>query len=146
LKEKLLKLFNMFENFKFSKKQIDRYFKAVIADLRIARNSDEPEVIFRFSYDAFLKICITLSARNNLRIKSRQGHHMALIEKLSELLGNNKINIIGQEMRLRRNKALYGAVIGISNKQAGEYLDWVEKILQQAEIYIKEKEGQEKLL
>lgn len=136
----------MFEDFVFSKKQIDKYFKSVIADLKIARNSDEPEVIFRFSYDAFLKICITLSAKNGLRIKSRQGHHMVLIEKLSELLKINNINIIGQEMRIRRNKTLYGAMMGISNKQASGYLVWVEDIFQEAERYMKRKEGQDKLL
>ncbi len=86
----------MFEEFDFSKKQIDGYYKAAIADLKIARNSDEPEVIFRFSYEAFLKISIAVSAINGLRVKSKQGHHIALIEKLAEQLNFDDINIIGQ--------------------------------------------------
>ncbi|MBU1136938.1 hypothetical protein KKD72_01030 [Patescibacteria group bacterium] len=127
----------MFTKFKFTRRQTENYFKAASRDLKIARQSDVPEVIFRFSYDALLKLAIVVCAQTNLRVKSRRGHHIELIEKLAALLKDSEIGIIGDEMRLKRNLDLYGGGILISQKQASEYLEWVRKVFSKAERYLK---------
>ena len=86
----------MFEKFAFTSRQIDQYYKSAARDLKIAQTSDIPEVIFKFSYDALLKLAIAVCAKNNLRVKSRQGHQAELINKLSEIIKEQDIIIIGQ--------------------------------------------------
>jgi hypothetical protein len=70
----------MFEKFHFSKRQIRKYYQSAIRDLKIASNSKIPEVIFRFSYDALVKLAIAVCAKNGLRVKARKGHHIELIK------------------------------------------------------------------
>lgn len=126
----------MFEKFVFSDGQVEKYYKSAIRDFKIAREAKETEVNFRFCYDALLKLAIAVCAKNNLRVKSRQGHHIKLIDKLAEILENNDINIIGQEMRSKRNWDLYGGGIIISQKESAEYLEWTANIFTQADIYL----------
>lgn len=125
----------MFERFVFAKNQISKYHSSALRDFKIAKNSSENEVRFRFCYDALLKLSIAVCAKNNLRVKSRQGHHIKLIEKMAEILEDKDINIIGQEMRAKRNWDLYGGGILISEKEAKEYLKWTENIFQEADKY-----------
>lgn len=126
----------MFEKFNFSKRQIQLYCKSALKDLKIAKNSDVPEVIFHFCYNSLIKFAIVLCTVNNLRIKSRQGHHIELIEKLSEYLGDKEIIIIGNEMRSKRNWDLYGGGIVISKKESKEYLEWTQNISKNVQKYI----------
>jgi len=126
----------MFEKFVFSHEQISRYYKSALRDLNIARNAKENEVAFRFCYDALLKLAIAISAKNNLRIKSRQGHHIKLIDKLAEILDDADIKIIGQEMREKRNWDLYGGGTVISQKETAEYLKWTENIFKEGNDYL----------
>ena len=72
----------MFEKFSFSQKQVNKYYQSALKDFNIAQKSNVPEVSFRFGYDSLLKLAIAVCAGNNLRIKSRQGHHVELINKL----------------------------------------------------------------
>ena len=125
----------MFERFVFTKNQISKYHSSALRDFKIAKNSLENEVRFRFCYDALLKLSITVCAKNNLRIKSRQDHHIKLIEKMAEILKDKDINIIGQEMRAKRNWDLYGGGILISEKEAKDYLQWTENIFKEADKY-----------
>ncbi|MDO8668473.1 MAG: hypothetical protein Q7K35_05305 [bacterium] len=126
----------MFEKFAFTPKQIEQYFRSASRDLKIARTSDVPEVTFKFSYDALLKLAIAVCAKNNLRVRSRQGHHIELINKLSEIIKDEDIIIIGQEMRSKRNWDLYGGGTLISKKEANEFLNWTEKIFKNAEVHL----------
>ena len=93
----------MFEKQKFTDRQIKQYFNSALRDFKIAYDSDVLEIIFRFSYDSLLKIAITICAKNNLRVKSRAGHHIKLLKKLAEYLDNEDIFIMGNEMRKKRN-------------------------------------------
>jgi hypothetical protein len=129
----------MFEKFVFSEKQVANYYKSALRDLNIARKANETEVTFRFCYDALLKLAIAVSAKNNLRVKARQGHHVKLIDKLAEILKEADIKIIGQEMRSKRNWDLYGGGIIISKKEALEYLQWVDDIFRKGEHYFNAK-------
>ncbi|PIP26936.1 MAG: hypothetical protein COX30_04435 [Candidatus Moranbacteria bacterium CG23_combo_of_CG06-09_8_20_14_all_39_10] len=136
LKIKLLKYYKMFEKFIFSDGQVEKYYKSASRDFKIANQAEETEVNFRFCYDALLKLAIAVCAKNNLRIKSRQGHHIKLIDKLAEIFRNDDIKIIGQEMRSKRNWDLYGGGILISKKEAAEYLKWTADIFRQGDDYL----------
>jgi len=126
----------MLERFKFSERQIENYYESAVKDYRIALKSDIQEVIFKFCYDALLKLAIAVCARNGLRVKARQGHHIELIQKIADLLKNKDIKIVGDEMRAKRNLDIYGGGVLISEKEAEEYLKWLKNIMVQAEDYL----------
>lgn len=52
-----------FQKFDFTDPQIDKYLKSAIESLHIAETVKIPEVVFKFSYEALLKLCITVIAR-----------------------------------------------------------------------------------
>ncbi len=83
-----------------------------------------------------LKIAIAVCARNNLRVKSRAGHHIDLVKKPSEYLGDEDIFAIGNEMRKKRNFDLYSGGVLVSAKEALAYKKWLKKIISQAEEYL----------
>lgn len=126
----------MFEKFRFSQKQIDIYFRSATRDFKIASNSVIPEVVFKFCYDALIKLAIAICAKNNLRIKARQGHHIELLGKLAVFLEDKDIEIIGNKMRSKRNLDLYGGGVFISNKEAEEYRNWLKKLFKQTDAYL----------
>jgi hypothetical protein len=132
----------MFEKFHFSKRQIRKYYQSAIRDLKIASNSKIPEVIFRFSYDALVKLAIAVCAKNGLRVKARKGHHVELIKKLSFYLKDPEIEILANEMRSKRNRDLYDGGILISEKEAKEYLEWVKQTFQKTQILFENSRGQ----
>lgn len=59
-----------FREFSFTPEQLGDYFASARHDLAIAEASDVPEVIFKFSYDALIKLGITLIARQGYKIRS----------------------------------------------------------------------------
>lgn len=126
-----------FQKKKFEDKTIFKYFRNAIKDLGIAVRSKEPEVIFNFSYSALVKIGIVLIAACGYRIRSRIGHHIKILEKLSQILNNNNIEIIGDRMRKKRNLDLYEGGIIISSKEAKDYLNFTKKVIKRAEEYLK---------
>ncbi len=118
----------MFEKFSFTSVQIKNYYLSSQRDFNIANKIDIPEVVFKFTYDSFLKLAIAVCAKNSLRVKSKPGHHIALINKMAELLNNKDIEIIGNEMRNKRNIDLYTGDTLISKKDAFEYRDWFKNL------------------
>ena len=126
----------MFVKFNFSAIQIKKYYQAAVNDFKIARQSNIPEVIFKFSYDALLKLAIAVCAKNNLRVKARQGHHVELIKKLALILNDSDIKVIGDAMRAKRNLDLYSGGAAITPKEASEYLDWIKDIFESADEYV----------
>lgn len=133
----------MFEKFKFSQSQVDKYYRSASRDFKIASASKIPEVIFKFSYDALIKLAIAVCAKNGLRVKSRQGHHVGLLNKLAEFLGEEDADAVGNRMRKERNMDLYNGGILISKKAAEEYRDWLKVIFMKTEKYLY---GKQKLL
>jgi hypothetical protein len=123
----------MFEKFNFTANQMAKYFSSAKRDLKIAKDSIITEVAFRFAYDSLLKLAITVCAKNNLRVKARQGHHAELIAKLAELLNDNDIEVIANEMRSKRNWDLYGGGAIITDKETKEYLQWIADIFSKAD-------------
>ncbi|OIP75447.1 MAG: hypothetical protein AUK06_01795, partial [Parcubacteria group bacterium CG2_30_36_18] len=106
-------------------------------DLGIAIRSKEPEVIFNFSYSALVKIGIVLIAACGYRVRSRVGHHIKILEKLTQILQDKNIEIIGDRMRKKRNLDLYEGGIIISQKEAKDYLDFTKRIIKKAGEYLK---------
>jgi len=126
----------MFKKQEFTARQIENYFKSALKDFKIARESDIPEIVFKFSYDSLLKIAIAICAKNNLRVKSRAGHHIDLVKKLSEYLCDRDIFAIGNEMRKKRNFDLYSGGVLVTKKEASSYKEWLKKIILQSEEYL----------
>ncbi len=126
----------MFKKQEFTDRQIEKYFNSALRDFKIARDSNVPEIIFKFSYDSLLKIAIAVCAKNNLRVKSRAGHHIDLVEKLSEYLNDEDIFAIGNEMRKKRNFDLYSGGVLVTKKEASNYKEWLKKIVLQTEEYL----------
>lgn len=124
----------MFEKFRFSRRQIEKYYNSALRDLKIAATADVSEVRFRFCYDAILKLAIAMAAEKGLRVKSRRGHHIELIKKLSFFLKDPEIEILADEMRSKRNWDLYGGGVVVSQKEAKEYLEWTKKIFSKADL------------
>lgn len=130
-----------FEKFAFQPKQIENYFRSAVRDYKIASDSDVPEIIFKFCYDALIKLAIAVSAKNSLRAKARQGHHIDLLAKMADFLGNKEIEVVGNEMRKKRNWDLYSGGVLISAKEAGEYRDWLKKVFKRSESYLFAEKG-----
>ncbi|MFA4890175.1 MAG: hypothetical protein WC587_00860 [Candidatus Paceibacterota bacterium] len=126
-----------FQKNKFDKKIISKYFSNALKDFHIAAKNKKEEVIFNFSYNALIKIGIALIALHGHRIKSRKGHHVKILEKLSIILNDKNVGIIGDKMRRKRNLDLYEGGIIISNKEASDYLNFVKMVIQKAEKYLK---------
>lgn len=126
-----------FEKKEFDTKTISRYFTNALKSFEIAQKYKEPEIVFKFCYDCLIKIGICLIASCGFRIKSRQGHHFKILEKLSEILRDEEILIVGDAMRKKRNLDLYGEGIIISQKEAEDYLKFTKKVLKLAEKYLK---------
>ena len=126
----------MFELFSFAPEQVKKYFEASLHDFQVAEQNNQPDVIFMFSYNGLIKLAITICAKNNLRVKSEQGHHIELIKKLADYLNDESVAMVGNEMRKKRNRDLYEGGIIITEKQAQEYLDWVRTIFNLAKKYL----------
>lgn len=120
-----------FQKFRFDEKQIRRYFEAAFRDLKIAREDQFPEVRFTYSYQALIKAGIALIARTGqVKARSVPGHHVKVLQKMSEILNNPDVFTIGNAMRMKRNEDLYGGAESVSEKDADDYFAFVEKILQ----------------
>ena len=109
-------------------------------------DADDPDVSFRFAYDALIKLAIAVCAISERRVMSRAGHHAELIEKLSVMLANDRIKIVGNEMRRIRNKEMYGGGAVISAKVAREYAGFVKDAFALADEYFEGTEGKRKMI
>ena len=110
----------MFTKFTYTHKQIEKFHEAACRDWQIARSSDTSEVAFRFCYDALVKLAVALCAANGLKAKSRPGHHIALVKKMAQFLGDKKIEGVVDNMRVKRNADLYDGGRIFSRKEADD--------------------------
>ncbi len=119
-----------FQKHDFSKEEIQQLLENVKRDLNIARINSLPEVKFTYSYNALIKAGISLIAKvGKVRVRSIQGHHFKIIEKMGQILKNEEIKVIGNAMRTKRNLDFYGGGIIVSEKESNDYYYFVEKTL-----------------
>lgn len=129
-----MKNFNQeyFQKFIFTKEQLKTYFSSAQKNLKIAKESNIPEIIFKFSYDALIKTGITLIAYKGYKIRNRLGHHIKILEMMGEILRDKDIEVIGNMMRKERNIDLYNEGILLTQKQCKEYLQFVSDAIAKA--------------
>lgn len=123
-----------FQKLHFRREQIKQFSKSALHDLEIAEASDIPDVVFKFSYDALIKLGIVLIAKKGYKIRSTTGHHVKILEKLSQLLKEEDILVLGNKMRQERNFNLYDGGFFIGEKDSREYLGFVKNLFKEAEI------------
>jgi uncharacterized ubiquitin-like protein YukD len=122
-----------FQKFKFTEAQVNRHFQNALRDLEIAQRDSFAEVRFSYSYQALIKAGIALLAKvAQVRVRSVPGHHIKILTKMSELLDDEDILTIGNAMRMKRNLDFYSGGEVITEKEAADYLKFVEKILEKA--------------
>jgi hypothetical protein len=118
----------MFENFKFTEKQLKTFHKSAQESFKIAKESKISEVSFDFGYKCLVKLAIIMAAKEGLRVKSHTGHHKDLIEKLAEVLKDKNIIKIGDGWRIKRNSELYFGGPAFSPKEAESHIVWLKKV------------------
>ena len=123
-----------FQKLAFNEKQIDRFLMSAQHDLTIAESTDIPDVVFKFSYDALIKLGIMLIAQKGYKVRSKAGHHIKILEKLSQLLKDEDIVVLGNKMRQERNVNLYDGGIFVGEKDSLEYLEFVKSTFKKAKI------------
>ena len=122
-----------FQKLAFTDEQIDQFSKSALHDLKIAEESDISDVVFKFSYDALIKLGITLIAKKGYKVRSTAGHHIKILEKLSELLKDEDILVLGNKMRQERNTNFYDGGFFVGDKDSREYLDFVKNVFNKAD-------------
>ena len=127
---------NYFQKVKFTASQILRYIENAQRDLGIACDDQFIEVKFTYCYQALIKIAIAVLAKKGLRVRSIPGHHIKILEKLSEELSDSNISMIGNIMRIKRNKDLYDVGAAITKKEVDDYIVFVSGVIQKAKKMI----------
>ena len=126
-----------FQRFKFTAAQIDRYVQSAVRDLDIARKDQFREVQFTYCYQAFIKIGMAvLAKKDGAKVRSVIGHHVKILNKLSDILGDPDIFTVGNAMRMKRNKDLYDAGGTITKKETDDYIVFVSEVIQKAKQII----------
>jgi hypothetical protein len=126
-----------FQKFAYSQSQVAKYLASARKDLIIAKKAEMKEIKFQFTYNAFIKLGISLIACHGHKVRSRMGHHTKILEQTSLILEDDNISVFGNQMRKARNSELYDGAMSITNKQADAYFDFVQKTFQQAEPLFK---------
>ena len=127
-----------FQKLVFKDEQIEQFMKSALHDLQIAEESDISDVVFKFSYDALIKLGITVIAKRGYKIRSTAGHHVKILEKLSQLLKDEDILVLGNKMRQERNTNLYDGGFFVGDKDSREYLDFVKNVFKKSDIIEKD--------
>lgn len=123
-----------FQELAFKEEQIEQFLKSALHDLKIAEASDIPDVVFKFSYDALIKLGIVLIVKKGYKVRSTTGHHVKILEKLSQILKEEDILVFGNKMRQERNFNLYDGRFFVGEKDSREYLDFVKSVFKKADI------------
>ena len=82
----------------------------------------------------------------NVRSRSIPGHHIKIIEKMSEILKDENINEVGNSMRMKRNRDLYSGGVFISDKESEDFYFFIEKVLFKVKEAIERNTAKEKMV
>jgi len=118
-----------FNNFKFAKEQVEKNFSNALKDLNIAKKDAMNEVKFDYAYKALIKTGIALASFYGKKVKSLPGHHIKIIEIISQALNDDSVDDVGNLMRSKRNTDFYGGGVEITEKECREYLEFVENVV-----------------
>jgi hypothetical protein len=77
---------------------------------------------------------IALIAKRGYKIRSKTGHHVKILEKLSQILKEEGVLVLGNKMRQERNANLYDGGILVGEKDSFEYLEFVKGIFKKASV------------
>ena len=135
-----------FAEFNFSKGQIKKNFDNALKDLDIAKKDKILEVKFNYAYTALIKASVTLLSFYGVRVRSVPGHHIKMIEKTAQILGDDSISIIGNLMRSKRNLDLYAGGVEATEKECREYIKFVDKVLEKVKGVAQKKNLQRRLI
>lgn len=126
-----------FKKFQFAPEDIQRYFASALHDLEIAQKDAFPEVKFSYSYQALIKAGITLLAKTGkVKVRSIPGHHVKILEAMGDILGDRDVTSIGNAMRMKRNTDLYGGGEIIGEKEAADYLKFVQGVIEKVRSFV----------
>ena len=126
-----------FQKFKFTAAQINRYVESAARDLDIAKKDQFREVQFTYCYQALIKIGMAvLAKKGGVKVRSVVGHHIKILNKLSEIMDDPDIFTVGNAMRMKRNKDLYDAGAAITKKECDDYIAFVGQVIQKAKRII----------
>ena len=124
--------YEYFQKEKFTAGHIKRYMDNARRDLLIAQKDPFAEVCFTYAYQALIKAGIALIARKGeVKVRGVPGHHVKILTHMSRLLADEDVFIIGNAMRMKRNKDLYSGGEHISKKEAKEYTAFAAKVVAQ---------------
>jgi len=123
-----------FQKLNFKEEQTEQLLKSALHDLRIAEKSDIPDVVFKFSYDALMKLGIALIAKKGYKVRGKTGHHVKILENLSRILKDEDILVLGNKMRQERNFNLYDGGFFVGEKDSREYLNFVKGVFKKVDI------------
>ncbi|MFC1643749.1 hypothetical protein ACFL5C_00280 [Candidatus Omnitrophota bacterium] len=119
-----------FGKFKFTAEQVKKNLQNAARDVDIAQKDEFLDVKFNYTYTALLKLGITLLSFYQRKTKSVPGHHVKIIDKLSEILKDEDIADLGNVMRSKRNRDLYDGGIEVTSKECEEYIVFVKGVLE----------------
>jgi len=124
---------DFFQKQDFLPEEIEKRFDGARRDLEIAEKDAFPEVRFTYAFQALVKLGIALLAREGLKVRSIPGHHVKILERLSSILKDPDILTFGNSMRMKRNRDLYGGSEQVTEKEAADYLGFVQKVFKSSE-------------
>ena len=125
-----------FSDCAFTAAQVKKNLENALKDFNIARQDKIPDVKFTYSYDALIKGGITLASMHNKKIKSVPGHHVKIIEMMANILNDETIGIIGNAMRSKRNTDFYSGGVEVTEKEAQEYLKYVDAVVDKIKKFV----------
>jgi hypothetical protein len=126
-----------FQKLKFTADKIAQFIASAERNVAIATESGVPEVVFKFAYDALIKVGIVLIASQGYKVRSRVGHHVRIIEKMAEILNEPDVVVLGNKMRQDRNIDLYEGGGYVSEKDSQASLAFVKATLGKAKQFLK---------
>lgn len=71
-----------------------------------------------------------IAGEKGLKVRSVSGHHIKILELMSQILKDDTIYDIGNAMRMKRNFDLYGGGIFVSEKESIDYYKFTEKLVE----------------
>lgn len=132
-----------FKRFKFSEGQIKKYSKNARSDLEIAKKDSFLDVKFNYAYTALIKAGVALLSAYQTKVRSVPGHHIKLIEKVSQILKDESISDIANVMRSKRNLGLYAGGMEVTEKECREYIKFAEETIKKIDLVIKKLEDRD---